>query len=215
MPILLSPLPDAETCPPICRLSSRPTHPSLPGCPNLNRRLLRNSATSSTTKDCPSAFASSSTITRQQGFHHYSLAHESARCISARSSARLNGHQRSHQGGRGIAWRQELRRLTRRPRRCPTAQLNADVSLFRNPHEDPELEVDCEVMIAGRCSALHPHPLITAPRQRAGKNARFFLPPLAKLAYHGQRRAHAALVLLSYARQPRCEDGYLRGPRRL
>jgi len=35
--------------------------------------------------------------------------------------------------------------------------------LFKNSRKDPEFEVKCEVMIAGLCSALHPHPLITAP----------------------------------------------------
>jgi hypothetical protein len=29
-----------------------------------------------------------------------------------------------------------------------------DVNLFKNPREDPEFEVECEVMIAGRCSTL-------------------------------------------------------------
>jgi len=31
-----------------------------------------------------------------------------------------------------------------------------DVNLFfKNSREDPEFEVECEVMIAGRCSAAH------------------------------------------------------------
>jgi hypothetical protein len=41
-----------------------------------------------------------------------------------------------------------------------------DVNLFfKNPRDDPEFEVECEVMIAGPCST--PHPLPFAPPQRA------------------------------------------------
>jgi len=37
-----------------------------------------------------------------------------------------------------------------------------DVNLFfKNPRDDPEFEVECEVMIAGPCST--PHPLPFAP----------------------------------------------------
>jgi RimJ/RimL family protein N-acetyltransferase len=65
-----------------------------------------------------------------------------------------------------------------------------DVNLFfKHQRDDPEFEVECEVMIAGTYSAL--------PATHAGADER----PLAEPAYRGQRRAHAALaLLLSYAR---------------
>ena len=73
-----------------------------------------------------------------------------------------------------------------------------DVNLFfKNAREDPEFEVECEVMIAGRCSALillSPH----LPNKQGNMRTSLLLP--AEPAYRGQRRAHAALVLLlSYA----------------
>ena len=74
-----------------------------------------------------------------------------------------------------------------------------DVNLFlKNPREDPEFEVECEVMIAGQCSTLilHSRPALTSRKLHISP-----LPlPSAEPAYRGQRRAHAALVLLlSYA----------------
>ena len=70
-----------------------------------------------------------------------------------------------------------------------------DVNLFfKNPREDPEFEVECEVMIAGpslRHSSPSPHLL----NEQANAS-----PSLPEPAYRGQGRAHAALfLLLSYA----------------
>ena len=72
-----------------------------------------------------------------------------------------------------------------------------DVNLFfKNPRDDPEFEVECEVMIAGPCSTSHPHSSLTS-RQLP---CTLFLYLPAEPVYRGQRRAHAALVLLlSYA----------------
>jgi len=67
-----------------------------------------------------------------------------------------------------------------------------DVNLFfKNSGEDPEFEVECEVMIAGSCSARLLCLSLTCGQIRQ---------PFAEPAYRGQRRAHAALaLLLSYA----------------
>ena len=66
-----------------------------------------------------------------------------------------------------------------------------DVNLFfKHQRDDPEFEVECEVMIAGACST-------TTPIAHTSLNETH----LAEPAYRGQRRAHAALtLLLSYAR---------------
>lgn len=77
-----------------------------------------------------------------------------------------------------------------------------DVNLFfKNPRDDPEFEVECEVMIAGAC----PHSTSSTIRSSlTGRQMRYtlFYFPISPTepAYRGQRRAHAALVLLlSYA----------------
>ena len=68
-----------------------------------------------------------------------------------------------------------------------------DVNLFlKHQRDDPDFEVECEVMIAGAYTTL---PISLEAEGDA------WLRPLAEPAYRGQRRAHAALaLLLSYAR---------------
>ena len=65
-----------------------------------------------------------------------------------------------------------------------------DVNLFlKHQRDDPEFEVECEVMIAGA----YPHYPLLHLELMDGR-------PLTEPAYRGQRRAHAALaLLLSYA----------------
>src|SRR6266702_4074736 len=76
-----------------------------------------------------------------------------------------------------------------------------DVNLFfKHQRDDPEFEVECEVMIAGAYSTSHPFThlsLLLPPALKESPRLR----PLAEPAYRGQRRAHAALaLLLSHAR---------------
>ena len=65
-----------------------------------------------------------------------------------------------------------------------------DINLFKNPPEDPEFEVECEVTIAGRCSTL----IVLSPLllNKQGK----ILTPLFSRTSCSQQRAYAALVLL-------------------
>ena len=91
-----------------------------------------------------------------------------------------------------------------------------DVNLFlKNSREDPEFEVECEVMIAGRCSTL----ILLSPHlpNKQGKCALFSSPTScrARVPRSTARTRSARPALVVRVRQARREEGIFRGPHRL
>jgi hypothetical protein len=95
-----------------------------------------------------------------------------------------------------------------------------DVNLFfKNPRDDPEFEVECEVMIAGPCSTSHPLPF--TPPQRADQmqthDLFYYLlsPCRTRVSRSTARTRSARPTPFLRMRQARHKEGVFRGPHRL